>query len=242
MLHSATYQLKPYLLIGEPAEKYIKPGTEWVRNAVKGLMHSKSGFLKGKGVRTELFHNHNELTGKTLTGYPKILYHYTNESFLVTGINEGATALGQLFELYPGMIRINGQLIIGISKTDDVTHDDLASGKVQLYRIKNYLPFNASTHKLYLAESLPGKMKLLEDTMKKHFRNDLFKFLEINVPELELKLIDILKLDQKRLSYKNHQYLPFDLVFSLNIDLPQYLALGNGKAFGYGIIERYFEP
>jgi hypothetical protein len=242
MLHVTTYQLKPYLLIGETPEKYVKPGTDWIRNAVKGLMHQKSAALKALGVQTQLFHNHDEQTGKTLAGYPKIIYHYTANKFLVTGIDEGAFALDKLFEQYPPLIRIGNDMIISAHPTDNQDVDVGIMPSARLFRVGNYLPFNSVTHKQYLAEPVAGKMQLLESTMIKHFQNDTFKFLDINVTGLEVKILDILKLDRKLLTYKNHQYLPFSLVFSLNINLPQYLAIGNGKAFGYGIIERLDEP
>jgi hypothetical protein len=56
--------------------------------------------------------------------------------------------------------------------------------------------------------------------------------------DIRVEIFDFIKLDQKLLPYKNHFYLPFNLVFSTNFLLPDFLSLGNGKAFGYGIIEQ----
>ena len=242
MLRIITYQLKPYLLLGETPDKYVKPGTEWIRDAVKGLMHRSSSALKERNVDTTLFHNHNETTSKTMPGYPKIIYHYTNGQFLVTGINEGTVALQQLFALYDQTLLISDKLMIRILHFGFEEIEVAASEQFNSYRIRHYLAFNAGAHKVYNGATATGKMELLEKTLHKHLENDLFKYLSIIIPDLHVKLLNILKLDQKLLPYKNHFYLPFDLVFSLNVNLPQFIALGNGKAFGYGIVEKYSKP
>jgi hypothetical protein len=241
MLQVTTYQIKPYLLIGETPEKYVKPGTEWIRDTIKGLMHVKSEQLKQKGVDTSLFHNHNEANSNTLPAYPKIIYHHTNGQFLVTGINEGAFALHQLFTIYRNTIEINDQLKIGINRFSE--EEIVISETLQpiMYQIHNYLALDSKTHKQYVEVPMTEKISMIEKTLHKHLTNDLFKYMGVSLPDIQVQVMDILKLDQKLLPYKAHFYLPFNLLFSLNANLPRYVALGSGKAFGYGIIEKYWK-
>jgi hypothetical protein len=238
MITITTYQIKPFLLIGETPEKYVKPGSEWIRDSIKGLMHDKSEQLKKQGVDTSLFHNHNEANSNTLPGYPKIIYHYTNGQFLVTGINEGAFALQQLFTSYRNMIDINDRLKVGISRFSHEETDIVQTEQPIIYQIHQYLALDSKTHKQYVGVPMTEKIQMIEKTLHKHLINDLFKYMGVSLPNIQVQLVDILKLDQKLLPYKAHFYLPFNLLFSLNANLPQFVALGSGKAFGYGIIEK----
>jgi len=242
MLQVTTYIIKPYLLFGETPEKYVKSGTEWMRDAVKGLMHPNSEQLKELGVNTSLFHNHNEANSNTLSDYPKITYHYTNNQFLVTGINEGSFALKKLFALFRNPVSINEHLILEFRRLSHEEIEVAETQQMQFYHIRNYLALDSKTHKKYSEAPAAEKITLLESTLYKHLKNDLFKYLGVNHTNLQVQLLDILKLNQKLLPYKAHFFLPFDLVFSINANLPQFVALGSGKAFGYGIIEKYIKP
>ncbi|MCX6269639.1 MAG: hypothetical protein NTU44_00180 [Bacteroidetes bacterium] len=111
-LHVTTYRIIPFLSMDEPREPYYKPGSEWLRDAVKGVMHPHSARLKKKDVDTSLFHNHDERNSQNKPCYPLVIYHYTGGQFLVTGINEGAHALRELVALFPEPVRVSSQLII----------------------------------------------------------------------------------------------------------------------------------
>ncbi len=238
MLQTSTYQIKPYLLLGTHTDAYIKPGTEWIRDVVKGFMHHNSNYLHQLGIDTSLFHNHNESTSQTLIRYPLILYHYTNEHFFVTGINQGATALQQLFGLFKYPVQYDEKIMVTFnlfkSEQVEITNTDSR----YYYKINNWLALDTKTHKQYIELPATKKIELLNETLYKHIVNDLFKYLAITIPEINVEIFDFIKLDQKLLPYKNHFYLPFNLVFSTDFLLPDFLSLGNGKAFGYGIIEQ----
>lgn len=238
MIKTITYQITPYLLLGTHTEAYIKPGTEWIRDVVKGLMHQNSKYLHQMGVDTSLFHNHNENTSQTLIRYPRILYHYTNGQFLVTGINEGASALQLLFSLFKYPVQYVEKIIVTFSLFKSEQIEIINSDSRHYYKINNWLALDAKTHKQYIEFSAAHKIELLNDTLFKHVKNDLFKYLDITLDDIKVEIFDFIKLDQKLLPYKNHFYLPFNLVFSTNFILPDFLSLGNGKAFGYGIIEQ----
>lgn len=238
MINTSTYQIKPYLLIGSRTEDFIKPGTEWIRDVVKGLMHQNSKYLHQKNVDTSLFHNHDEKTSQTLIRYPRIIYHYTNEKFFVTGINEGVIALQHLFDLFKYPVSYNDKIMVSFSIYKSEQIRIVLTEDTFQYKINNWLAMDSKTHKQYLALSACQKMQKLDETLHKHITNDLFKYLSITLEDIQVEIQDIVKFDQKLLSYKDHRYLPFNLIFTTNFLLPDFLALGNGKVFGYGIIEQ----
>jgi len=239
MISLTTYRINPYLNLFEPAEPFFKPGSEWVRDAVKGLMHPNSDKLRSKGVATSLFHNHDEKTSLNKPDYPLIIYHYTGGQFFVTGINEGAFAINELTALFPGPVKVNQQpMVVSFSKVKSSNQEIEAVSDPVTYQIHNYLALNAGIHQEYEAADALRKIAMLEEAIRKHLEKDLFKYLGIDLPVPEIKLLEIPFINPKRQTYKNHHYFSFNLKFSVNLLLPSYLALGNGKAFGYGILEQ----
>ncbi|MCX6266917.1 MAG: CRISPR-associated endonuclease Cas6 [Bacteroidetes bacterium] len=238
MISMITYRITPFLNLGEPREPYHIPGAEWLRDAVKGLMHPNSAELKSSGVDTSLFHNHNEQTSHNKPGYPLIIYHYTGGQFLVTGINEGAFALAQLMTLYHEPVRVSNQLLVSFSRFREVNQEIEATLVPINYTITNYLALNSEIHREYEASAPRSKITILEDAIHKHIGKDLFKHLGIDMAVSEINLTALPEVSPHRQTYKNHHYLSFNLRFSACLKLPDYLALGNGKAFGYGILEK----
>lgn len=238
MISMITYRIIPFLNLDEPREPYFNPGSEWVRDAVKGLMHRNSAMLKEQGVDTSRFHNHDEQTSQNKPGYPLIIYHYTGGQFLVTGINEGAYALSQLMALYPGPVKVSHQMMVYFSMLKESNQEIEAVAEPVIYQLHNYLPLNAGLHREFESAGAMRKMAMLEEAISKHLEKDMFKYLGIDLPVPEISLIDIPAIEPRRQTYKNHQYLAFNLKFSVGLLLPDYLTLGNGKAFGYGILEK----
>ncbi len=234
-----TYRIIPYLKAGEPREPYYKPGSEWVRDAVKGLMHRYSTMLKKQAVDTSLFHNHDEQNSHNKPGYPLIIYHFTGGEFLVTGINEGAYALGQLMALYDEPVNVSQQLMVDFAIYKEIIQDIKIADKPIAYNLHRYLALNSTVHKEFETAGAMRKIIMLEEAIIKHIDKDLFKYLTIDLPAPQVFLLDLPLIEPVRQTYKNHQYLSFNLKFSANLVLPDYLALGNGKAFGYGIIENH---
>jgi hypothetical protein len=238
MISMTTYRITPYLNMGEPREPYYTPGAEWVRDAVKGLMHRHSALLKTQDVDTSLFHNHNEQTSHNKPGYPLIIFHYTGGMFLVTGINAGAYALSRLMALYHEPVKVTNHLLVSFTLYREVDQEiDITPNPVS-YLIHNYLPLNTEIHKEYETAGAMRKITILEEAIHKHLEKDLFRYLGIGFPAGDINLSALPEVNAHRQTYKNHHYLSFNLRFSSCLQLPDYLALGNGKAFGYGILER----
>lgn len=239
MISMVTYRINPYLNIGEPRDSYFLPGAEWMRDAVKGLMHRNSALLKNQEVDTSLFHNHNEQTSHNKPGYPLIIYHFTGGHFLVTGINEGAYALSRLIALFREPVRVSNQMLVSFTMVGEINHEIEATQVPVKYQVNNYLALNAEIHKEYESAGPMRKLLILEEAIRKHLEKDLFKYLGIDLALHDLNLSELPDVNPHRQTYKNHHYLSFNLRFSTCLHLPDYIALGNGKAMGFGILEKY---
>lgn len=238
MIKLLTYQVKPYLLLGESAESYLKPNAEWIRDMVNQLMVRHRQHLVKAGVDTSLFHNHDEASSHTLTTYPRIIYQNNNGFFMVTGINQGAAALSELFGLYPQPVAAGKTMMVSFVPYRSLETEMVKTGEMIRYAIHNYLALDAKTHKQYADSTAAQKISLLEDTILKHLTGDLFHYLDVVVDEPAVEIVEMLNNEPRSMTYKNHHYLSFNLVFAANVLLPDFVALGNGKAFGYGMIER----
>jgi len=238
MIKLLSYQVNPFLLLGESTEPYLKPNAEWIRDIVNQLMVRHRGHLVKAGVDTSIFHNHDEARSHTLPPYPRILYQNNNGIFLVTGINQGADALAELLGFYREPVYAGKKMMVSFSPYSNRETDIVKTDGMITYSIGNYLALDMKTHKQYINATAVQKILLLENTLIKHLLNDLFHYLEVDVDELTVEILEMPAKEQRSMTYKNHHYLAFNLIFAANVLLPDFVALGNGKAFGYGIIKR----
>ena len=195
-------------------------------------------FLESEGVEVSIFHNHDEATGKTLIRYPLIIYHHIGNEFFITGIDAGAKALQLLMEKANGFFPINQQLVLSIKLIKDEWLDVTLTDKPVRYSLIDWLPISQADMKEHSESPLSGKITILERKLKTHLEDDFGKYLDLPLKGIQVRIEDLLHFDTQRLFYKNHSYLAFSLIFSCNANLPSFITLGNGKAYGYGRIEK----
>jgi hypothetical protein len=205
---------------------------------INQLYNSNKARLHKAGVRTELFHNHDELTSATRTLYPLIIYHYLNTGFYVTGINEGAVALKELLEPYERAVDINKNFLLKFELAFSEEREVKNSDTEQRYRLVDWLPLKSDSFKRYQTLTLIEKIGFLEGQLIKHITNDFGKFLDLDLSGTRVKILAVDNLKRSSLPYKSHDYQPFSFEFSVNVDLPGFITLGNGKAFGFGRVEK----
>jgi disulfide oxidoreductase YuzD len=237
-----TYQVNPYFLQGQPLPFQSKNATEWLRTVINRLYNSNKGRLRSAGIRTEIFHNHDESTSRTIVLYPLIIYHYVDSIFLVTGINEGKTALEGLFESIEKALEIDDRFLLKFKRIKDEDIEIRTTRIKQKYRLTDWLPLNPVNHKQYKTLGLIEKIKFLETILLSNLVNDFGKFLDLDFSKLKVKIFNIEQFQRSSLQYKGHDYLPFSLDFEANAELPDFITLGNGKAFGFGRINRIQIP
>lgn len=234
MINIATYRIHPYFLLNQPLPFQPRNATDWLRTVINRLYNSNKARLKKAEVRTELFHNHDELTSKTKTLYPLIIYHYFDNGFYVTGINEGKPALKELFEPCERAVEIDDNFLLKFELVHEQELEINNSGTQHRYRLTDWLPLNSEAYKRYQTLTLIDKIKFLENLLLRNITQDFGKFLDLDLSDTQVNILSIDHLKRTSLPYKGHDYQPFSLDFVTNIELPQFITLGNGKAFGFG--------
>lgn len=212
-------------------------GGERFREIFLKLVEKHRPYLETEGVEISLFHNHDESTGKTLIRYPLIIYHHIGNEFFITGIDAGADALRLLSNRASDLFPINPFLVVGIKLISDVSLDITLSDDRVRYSLINWLPLSQSDMNEFSKSQLSVKVAILERKLKTHLEDDFGKYMKLPLKGIRVQIEDLLHFDTHRLNYKNHSYLAFSLIFSANALLPDFITLGNGKAYGFGRVE-----
>lgn len=245
-IETTIYEVIPILVPGYrlPALN-INNGTDWLREAVNTIYNRNKGRLKATGVVTNLFHNHNEQNGQNIARYPLIQYQRSKKGYFVTGLNEGCLALDELFcDTLPEYTITDG-LHLKIQKVLTKNYPVIAhSSKQYSYSLINWLPFSSENFRRYKTmELLTDKLAFLENTLKSHIVKDFSKHLELGLTDVEVQIkltgIDNFNNSTVRLKVNKHihDFQPFTVGFTTNVELPHNICLGNGKAYGFGLIE-----
>jgi hypothetical protein len=234
-----TYHVRSYFLHGQPLPFQPKHETEWLRVVINRLYNTNKARLKKADVRTDLFHNHDEVTSRTKVLYPLIIYHYFDSGFYVTGLNEGKEALKELLEPIERAIEIDRNFLLKFEPVKEEECRIENSVVVNRYRLTDWLPFNSENYKRYKTLSLIEKIKFLETTLLKNIVGDFGKYLEVDLSGTRVTILTADHLKRSSLPYKGHDYQPFSIEFEVNVELPGFITLGNGKAFGFGRISRF---
>jgi hypothetical protein len=233
-----TYQIKPYFLLGEPLPFQSKNATDWLRKMINRIYNTNKAGLKKTGVRTELLHNHDEITSKTRISYPLIIYHYVDNRFYVTGINEGKETLKELLEPLNRAVEIDKNVLLKFGLVNEVQLEIKITDSEIHYQAIDWLPLGSAQYKNYKGITLTEKIKFLETKLLAHITKDFGKFLDIDLSGIMVKIISIDNLQRSKLPYKGQDFQPFTIDFTANVNLPDFITLGNGKAFGFGRVQR----
>lgn len=195
------------------------------------------------GKEHDLFHNHDNSKGDPAgyhQRYPLIQYRVQAGQASVFALNEGAEALEQLHRSGAfDRFEMNGRAMplqvahrirergLEVSVTD----------QFRSYRIHGYLPFsNESYHKYRELYALRDRVALLERLLRNHVVAFAFG-LGVELPRenpVRVVLVDFINV--RKVTFKQQRMMVFDLVFGVNVDLPEGIALGRKTAFGFGTL------
>ncbi len=238
MIKISTYLIQPFLLYAQPCPFLPRHESEWLRITINRLYNTNKGRLRKAGIRTELFHNHDETTSQTKTLYPLIIYHYVDSGFYITGINDGREALRELIESIDHPVEIDQDFMLKFKLIREEELEILNTASMHRYRLTDWLPLNSENYKRYQSLSLVEKIQFLELMLRKNIVHDFGKFLEADLSETHVSIISADNLKRSSLPYKGHDYQPFTIEFEANAMLPGFITLGIGKAFGFGRVDR----
>ena len=232
MITIQTNRLEPSILANARNKSLT---TEWLREGVNKLMRDNREILDADGVDTSLFYNHDPATGRTRQGYPLVIYHCINGLFYLTGINEGAFALGKLAGLYQTPFLLGGIEFSGFREEKLGSEFNLGVvGQQHTYSLIEWRPVHHTQRSAFAQLGMAAKVNELQRKLEKHLTNELGKYLKIDFKGLKLEITDITRVYEPLLYKKRHKYPAFDIRFTANGILPDMITLGNHQALGYG--------
>lgn len=204
-----------------------------------------------------LFHNHsNDENAKEekLNRYPLIQYRIHDHKLSLVGINEGAEALRKLNRAgaWEKFLLDGKKCPLEIKKEVEKAPCPvkfLPKDKALLYKVHHYIPFNPENYPEYdSAPNMQEKLKVLERVLSNQLLA-LCNGIGCRKPDnrrLQAFVYHIDRVSQAYIHYhdkngtkQRQPVLAFDLVFGVNVQLPDQLAIGRQVALGYGWFYRY---
>lgn len=197
--------------------------------AFRGAIASKVG------KDNSWFHQHLE-DEKLAYRYPLIQYKSIRKQASVLCLGTAVDEIHKLFNKEDWIIHLKGKKV-------DLEIDNLDLGNVTLnvwdksfpYALTNWLALNERNYQRFMAmENEIDQIEMLERILIGNilaFAKGVGWKVE---KEIKLRIHKIV--NKKSLKYKNTQLLAFDVDFSTNVFLPNYIGLGKGASHGYGMV------
>lgn len=187
------------------------------------------------GLENDLFHNHLGNDGFAYR-YSLIQYKSLYGQPAIVCLGEGTDEIHKYFSQTNWNIKIgNKTLEMKISKLDLNQYTMQVWDKQFAYSIRNWLALNQENYAHYRQiESLAEQILFLEQRLRNHILN-FSKGIDWQVEKEIIVKITALR-GSKALSYKGQKLLGFDLDFSSNVFLPDFIGLGGKVSVGFGTV------
>lgn len=197
----------------------------------------RGAMVEKVGRENLLFHNHLD-DGSFLYGYPLIQYKIIRRHPAMVCIDHGSEEILKFFE------KLNWDLVIHNQRIEteirNLSFDYFVCGFSPIpvrYRIFNWFALNEENFKRFTG--MNGDKERI-DLLKRILIGNIISFAKgigwsiDGQIELQIKRMP----DTRGFSFKNHRMIGFDLDFTANLLLPDYIGLGKSVARGFGMIER----
>lgn len=201
------------------------------------IKYFRGAVIHGLPYKDILFHNHK--SEGLRYAYPLIQYKRIQNRAAILCLNEGTEVIGDFFSSYqpeflignhPVTLQINCLnpvfFSIAQTETDTVT-----------YQLTRWLPLNTQNYQLY--HKLAGMAERILFLEKILVANILSctKGLKIHLDQqLVCKIQEIT--DSYPVVHKGVKFMAFNIVFSANITLPDYIGIGKNASMDCGILQQ----
>lgn len=185
---------------------------------------------------TLLFHNHTE-NGFRFS-YPLIQYKRIQQKATIVCIGEGTEEIGKLFATCNFNIQLaNERIKLEVDKIHaDKTLIQVWDDKFE-YNLRKWLPLNQENYNSYTRlDSIAERYAMLERLLignilsfAKGVGITIDKNIIVNIKEVT---------NERRYFYKGIKMQGFDIAFSSNVTLPDFIGLGHGVSMGFGMTTR----
>lgn len=195
----------------------------------------RGAIVEKAGKENTLFHNH--LAGKGfLYKYPLIQYKQINKKPAIFCIEYGIDEIHKYFEKKDWNIKISGRwLDMKILRLHMNRFTMQVWDKMFSYSVKNWIALNQTNYKKFLQmQELTERITFLENILKANILS-FAKGIEWTVEkQIKIKINDMR--ETRPAVVKGEKLLGFNLDFSSNVFLPEYIGLGKSVSLGYGIV------
>ncbi|MBN1950842.1 MAG: hypothetical protein JW801_06535 [Bacteroidales bacterium] len=196
----------------------------------------RSAIIEKVGKKNLLFHHHLTDTSY-LYKYPLIQYKNIRKQPTLICIGEGVDEIHKYFEKSEWDIEVNGRkLEMKIARLDMNQFNIQVWDKLFRYSIVNWVALNQENYQKYLAlEKMTDKIAFLERTLKGNIISfakgigwDVDKQIDLNITNMR---------DCRLVKVKDQRFMGFNLDFSANVFLPDFIGLGKSVSKGFGTIK-----
>ena len=181
-----------------------------------------------------LLHNHDN--DKYRYSYPLIQYKRIDKRAVVVAVGKGIETIGPLLSA-PDFICQIGREKVRMHIDVVCAYDNEISSEETLlhHHLSSWLPLNSRNYAKYQSsESDEERIQFFEHILVGNILSFL-KGVGIHIEEqIVTHITDIF--DQRPIIYKKVKLMAFDLEFTANIQLPQYIGLGKNASLGYGVL------
>lgn len=197
----------------------------------------RGAIISKVGKENILFHNH--LNGNAfLYRYPLIQYKNISNRPAIMCVDYGVDEIHKYFEKKDWDIQIGDRwLDMRIYKLFMNQFIMQVWDKMFQYKINNWIALNQKNYLRYQEkEALSDRIQILENTLKANIIS-FAKGIDWHIDKpIELKIKQIK--EPKPIKFKTKKMMGFDVEFSTNVFLPNYIGLGKAVSKGFGIVRQ----
>lgn len=197
----------------------------------------RGAVIRKVGEDLDVFHNHKGSEGYVYR-FPLIQYKLIHGKAALFCIEEGMEEVYRLFEGRKKNLVVNGKKVpLKLDKLNIASFTFNVWNRKFTYNIFNWLALNQknfvilqSLHneeekKNFLARILVGNILSMAKTLNWHIEKTI-----------EAQILDIMR--EKKVRFKSIPFTAFDVRFTTNVSLPEYIGLGKGASHGFGVIRK----
>ena len=195
----------------------------------------RAAIIEKAGREHDIFHNHKD-DKNFFFRYPIIQYKQIQSHPAIQCIEDGVDGIHHFFAKKDWTLNINkNQLPILVHKLNMYQFNMQVWDKSFRYNIRNWIALNQNNYKKYNSiESLSERISMLEALLRGNILT-LAKGINWTVDkEIKVSILEIQRVNTVIL--KDQAVLGFNLSFTCNVGLPDYIGLGKSVSVGYGMV------
>lgn len=212
------------------------------------LKDFRGAIVKKVGLEHDWFHNHNNLpqsdeASPFIYRYPLIQYRTKTQHGqtlpMLVCLGEGVDEIHKLFGQQDWEINLWGKpQRLRIQKIQVQEFHLRTSSKHYTYNLYKWFPLNQDNYRRYLnAKGMVAQLQILQEILRGNIRS-FAKGIDwwMEHENVEVRLLQ--EFQRKWVTHKRTKLLSFDLQFSTNIFLPEFIGLGKAGGRGFGTVRR----